>query len=312
MLDPGYVLRRILQMVPTLVFILVVTFVLVRLLPGDPLSAIAGDRVTDAQVAQARAAYGLDRPIAVQFLYYVERVFTGDLGRSLVVQIPVWALVGQRLPPTLLLTGMATLIAIGLAVPLAFVAALKRGRVADMAIRGAFQVGLSTPVFYIGLVLLTVFSAQLRWFPVGGYGDSWGDRVYHLFLPALTLGVSLAAVLMRNLRSAIIDVLGAEYVDFAHAKGLKPRIVLTRHVLRNALISTVALLGPMVGTLLGGAVITEAVFAIPGVGRLMIDSIYGRDYPVIQGLALALAVVVYLIFLLTALLQAMLDPRVAR
>lgn len=312
MLDPGYVLRRILQMVPTLVFILVVTFVLVRLLPGDPLSAIAGDRVTDAQVAQARAAYGLDRPIAVQFLYYVERVFTGDLGRSLVVQIPVWALVGQRLPPTLLLTGMATLIAIGLAVPLAFVAALRRGRVADMAIRGAFQVGLSTPVFYIGLVLLTVFSAQLRWFPVGGYGDSWGDRVYHLFLPALTLGVSLAAVLMRNLRSAIIDVLGAEYVDFAHAKGLQPRIVLTRHVLRNALISTVALLGPMVGTLLGGAVITEAVFAIPGVGRLMIDSIYGRDYPVIQGLALALAVVVSLIFLLTDLLQAMLDPRVAR
>ena len=197
--DAGYVLRRLLQMMPTFAFILVVTFVLVRLLPGDPLS--------------------------VQFWWIVRT------------------------------------------------------------------------------------AAQLRGFPVGGYGDGWGDRSYHLFLPALTLGVSLAAVLMRNLRSAIIDVLGAEYVDFARAKGLAPRVVLAHHVLRNALISTLALLGPMVGTLLGGAVITEAVFAIPGVGRLMIDSIYGRDYPVIQGLSLALAVVVSLVFLLTDLVQAALDPR---
>ena len=311
MLSFGYVLRRILQMVPTLVFILVVTFVLVRLLPGDPLSAIAGDRVTDAQVAQARAAYGLDAPVLTQFLLYVRRVVTGDLGRSLVVQVPVWSLVGQRLPATLLLSGMAIAIGIGLAVPLAFVSALRRGRAADLAIRAGAQVGLSMPVFYIGLVLLTVFSAHLRWFPVGGYGDGWGDRVYHLFLPALTLGVSLAAVLMRSLRAAIVDVLGAEYVDFARAKGLATRVVLLRHVLRNALISTLALLGPTVGTLLGGAVITETVFAIPGVGRLMIDSIYGRDYPVIQGLTLALAVTVSLVFLVTDLIQASLDPRVA-
>ena len=311
MLSFGYVLRRILQMVPTLVFILVVTFVLVRLLPGDPLSAIAGDRVTDAQVAQARAAYGLDAPVLTQFLLYVRRVVTGDLGRSLVVQVPVWSLVGQRLPATLLLSGMAIAIGIGLAVPLAFVSALRRGRAADLAIRAGAQVGLSMPVFYIGLVLLTVFSAHLRWFPVGGYGDGWGDRVYHLFLPALTLGVSLTAVLMRSLRAAIVDVLGAEYVDFARAKGLATRVVLLRHVLRNALISTLALLGPTVGTLLGGAVITETVFAIPGVGRLMIDSIYGRDYPVIQGLTLALAVTVSLVFLVTDLIQASLDPRVA-
>ncbi len=308
----GSVLRRAGQMVPTLLFILVVTFVLVRLLPGDPLSAIAGDRVSETQIAAMRAAYGLDQPLPVQFLLYVERVFTGDLGRSIVVQAPVWDLVGQRLPPTLLLTGMATVIAIVLAVPLAFVSALRRGRAADMAIRGAFQVGLSMPVFYVGLVLLTVFAAHLRLFPVGGYGDTWGDRVYHLFLPALTLGVSLAAVLMRNLRSAIVDVLAAEYVDFARSKGLAPRVVLARHVLRNALISTVALLGPFVGTLLGNSVITEVVFAIPGVGRLMIDSIYGRDYPVIQGLTLALAVTVSLVFLLTDLLQGWLDPRVAR
>ena len=161
-----------------------------------------------------------------------------------------------------------------------------RDRPTDILIRGAFQVGLSTPVFYLGLVLLTVFAANLRWFPVGGYGDTWGERLYSLFLPALTLALSLSAVLMRNLRASIIEVLHAEYVDFARAKGLAPRIVLSRHVLRNALISTVTLFGLNIGTLIGGAVITETVFAIPGAGRLMIDSIYGRDYPVVQGLTL--------------------------
>ena len=312
MLSSAYVLRRVLQTVPTLLFILVATFVLVRLLPGDPLSAIAGDRVTDAEVARARAAYGLDQPLVTQFLLYVRHVLTGDLGRSIVVQAPVARLVAERLPATLLLSAMAVTIGVGLAVPLAFAAALRRGRGADLAIRAGAQVGLSMPVFYVGLVLLTAFAAQLRWFPVGGYGDSFGDRVYHLFLPALTLGASLAAVVMRSLRAAIVEVLGAEYVDFARAKGLATRVILLRHVLRNASISTLALLGPTVGTLLGGAVITESVFAIPGVGRLMIDSIYGRDYPVIQGLTLALAVTVSLVFLLTDLLQAALDPRIAR
>ena len=312
MLTPGFVIRRILQTVPTLAFILVATFLLVHLLPGDPLSALAGDKVTDAQVAAMRAAYGLDRPLAVQFLIYLRNVFSGDLGRSIVLQSPVLSLIAERLPATVMLTAMATLIGVALAVPLAFVAALRRNRPADLAIRGVFQIGLSMPVFYVGLVLLTVFSAGLRWFPVGGYGDGWFDRAYHLFLPALTLGVSLAATVMRSLRSAIVDVLGADYVDFARAKGLPTRVVLVRHVLRNALISTVALLGPTVGTLLGGAVITESVFAIPGVGRLMIESVYGRDYPVVQGLTLALAVTVSAVFLLTDLFQAALDPRLAR
>ena len=312
MLSPGGVLRRVLGMAPTLAFILVVTFVLVRLLPGDPLSAIAGDRVTDAQVAQARAAYGLDEPVLTQFLLYVRRVAAGDLGRSIVVQAPVADLVAARLPPTLMLSAMAVAIGVGVSVPLAFASALRRGRATDHLIRAGAQVGLSMPVFYVGLVLLTVFAAHLRWFPVGGYGDGWADRAYHLFLPALTLGSSLAAVLMRSLRAAIVDVLGAEYVDFARAKGLGTRVILLRHVLRNASISTLALLGPTVGGLLGGAVVTESVFAIPGVGRLMIESIYGRDYPVIQGLTLVLAVTVSLAFLVTDLLQAALDPRAAR
>jgi peptide/nickel transport system permease protein len=306
----NHVAKRLIQLVPTLFFVLVVIFILVRLLPGDPTSAMLGDRATDADVARLNAQLGLDRSIPAQFLLFVERIAQGDLGTSIHLKVPVMQLILERMPVTLALTGYAALLALILAVPLAFAAAMRRGRAADTAIRGAFQIGLSMPIFYLGLVLLTVFAAGLRWFPVGGYGDDWGDRIWHLFLPALTLALSLSAVLMRNLRASIIEVLGAEYVDFARSKGLAPRLVLGRHVLRNALISTVTLFGLSVGTLIGGAVITETVFAIPGAGRLMIDSIYGRDYPVVQGLTLAMAVLVSLVFLVTDLVQAALDPRV--
>jgi peptide/nickel transport system permease protein len=299
-------------MVPTLFLITVVAFVLVRLLPGDPTAAFLGERASDADIARINAQLGLDQPIIVQFWLFLTRLAHGDLGVSINLKRPVLALVAERLPTTLVLTLYAALISLALALPLAFLAALQRDRAADLLIRGIFQVGLSTPVFYLGLLLLTVFAAQLRWFPVGGYGSTWAERLYSLFLPALTLALSLAAILMRNLRAAVIEVLDAEYVEFARAKGLPPRIVLFRHVLRNALISTVTLFGLNIGVLLSGAVITESVFAIPGVGRLMIESIYGRDYPVVQGLTLVLAVLVSLVFLLTDLTQAALDPRAAR
>lgn len=300
------------QLIPTLAFILVVVFVLVRLLPGDPTSAILGDRALDADVARINHDLGLDRSIPVQFLLFLKSVVTGNLGNSITLKLPVTTLIAQRLPVTVMLTVMAALMSLVMAVPLAFVAALRRDEVADSAIRGAFQVGLSMPVFYLGLILLTVFGARLGWFPVGGYGDGFGDHLYHLFLPAFTLALSLAAILMRNLRAAIIGVVDAEYVVFARSKGIRPRVILLRHVLRSALISTVALFGLSVGTLLGGAVITETVFAIPGAGRLMIDSIYGRDYPVVQGMTMALAIIVSLTFFLTDVAEAWLDPRVAR
>jgi len=308
----SFIIRRILQMIPTVIFILIVTFVLVRLLPGDPASAMLGDRALDADVERINRQLGLDQPLPVQFLYYVERIVTGDLGNSIGLKVSVMSLILQRLPVTLMLTLMSALIALALAVPLAFVAALKREQLPDSIIRGTFQVGLSMPVFYVGIVLLTVFAAQLKLFPVGGYGDTFGDRLYHLFLPALTLALSFAAVLMRNLRASIIGVMNAEYVDFATAKGLRSRVILTRHILRNALISTVTLFGLQIGSLFGGAVITETVFAVPGAGRLLIDSIYGRDYPVLQGLTIALAILVSLTFLVTDIVQAWLDPRIAR
>lgn len=308
----SFIARRLLQLIPTLTFILIVVFVLVRLLPGDPASAILGDRAIDADVERINRELGLDKPLPVQFAVFVKSVATGNLGNSISLKVPVTQLIAQRLPITVMLTVMAALIAVAMAVPLAFLAALRRDQAADAVIRGAFQVGLSMPVFYIGLILLTVFGARLGWFPVGGYGDGFLDHLYHLFLPAVTLALSLSAILMRNLRSAIIGVVDAEYVLFARAKGIRPRLVLLRHVLRNALISTVALFGLSIGTLLGGAVITESVFAIPGAGRLMVDSIYGRDYPVVQGLTIALAILVSLTFLLTDLVQAWLDPRVSR
>ncbi len=308
----SFIGRRLLQLIPTLLFILVVVFVLVRLLPGDPASAILGERARDADVIRINHQLGLDRPLVVQFWIFLRNVLRGDLGTSIQLRQPVVALIAQRLPVTLLLTAMAAVIAIAMALPLAFLAALRRDREADQVIRGVFQIGLSMPVFYIGLLLLSFFGARLGWFPVGGYGNGFAEHLYHLFLPALTLALSLSAVLMRNLRAAIIQVLDAEYVDFARAKGLRARVVMLRHVLRNAMISTVTLFGLSIGTLLGGAVITETVFAIPGAGRLMINSIYGRDYPVVQGMTLALTVLVSVTFLATDILQAWLDPRVAK
>jgi peptide/nickel transport system permease protein len=271
-----------------------------------------GDRGTDAAVASLTHQLGLDQSIGMQLLTFLDSAVHGNFGTSLAFHIPVSRLIVERLPVTLTLTGMAILIALVVALPLAFLAALNANRWPDLVIRGVFQVGLSSPIFYVGLVLLTVFAAWLRIFPVGGYGETVPDRIYHLFLPALALALSLSAVLMRNLRASILDVLHAEYVDFARAKGLRARIVLTRHVLRNALIATVTLVGLHIGSLLGGAVITETVFAVPGVGRLMVDSIYSRDYPVIQALTLALAVLVCLAFLITDIVQMYLDPRIGR
>ena len=309
---PEFIVRRLLQLIPTLIFILIVVFALVRLLPGDPASALLGDRAIDADVERINRELGLDKSLPVQFWVFVKSFATGNLGDSIALKVPVSQLIAERLPVTVMLTAMAAAIAVLASVPLAFVAALKRGRLPDSAIRGGFQVGLSMPVFYIGLVLLTIFGAKLRWFPVGGYGDGLLGHLYHLILPAVTLALPLSAILMRNLRASVIGVLDSDYVTFARSKGLSGRLILYRHILRNAMISTLSLLGLSVGTLLGGAVITETVFAIPGAGRLMVDSIYGRDYPVVQGLTVALAVLVSVTFLLTDLLQAWLDPRMTK
>jgi peptide/nickel transport system permease protein len=306
----NYILNRLAQIVLTFFLIMIVVFVLIRLLPGDPVTALLGERANEETIARLHAELGLDRPLSVQFLFFIKRFLNGNLGYSIVEGIPVVKLIANRMPITLLLTVYAPVLSLLLAVPLAFIAAIKRDTLIDTLIRGFFQIGLSSPVFYVGLILLIVFGAHLRWFPVGGVGNSLTENLYYLFLPALTLAFHQAAVLMRNLRSSIIDVLTAEYVDFAIAKGLPLRVVMASHVLRNALISTVTLFGLNIGWLISGAVITETVFAIPGAGRLMVDAIFARDYPVVQGLTLLLTLLVSFVFLATDIVQAWLDPRI--
>ncbi len=308
----GFVGRRLLEMILVIGLVAVVIFGLMRLLPGDPALALLGNHATPRAVAELRHQMGLDRSLALQFSLYLRSLLTGQLGRSVTMSVPVAQLVADRTPVTLLLTGMAALIAVVIAVPAAFAAALKPGSWVDAAIQVAAQVGLSTPVFYLGLLLLISAAAGLGWFPVGGIGTGFWQDTYYLFLPALTLGLSLAAILMRNLRVALAEVLEADYVAFARAKGLRQRFVLGRHVLRNALASTLTLFGLQTATLVGNAVITESVFGIPGIGRLLIDSIFSRDYAVVQAMTVVIAVIVSLIFLLIDTAQMMLDPRAGR
>ncbi|WP_282022042.1 ABC transporter permease [Ruegeria faecimaris] len=305
----SYIFKRLLMMIPTFFLVMIIIFLLVRLLPGDPAIAMAGDRATDADIQAIRERLGLTEPMLVQFWLFLTNTVQGDLGRSILMRSDVINVISDRLPITVFLTVYSVVLSLLIAGPLAFVAALNRGRWPDAVIRTVFQIGLSMPVFYIGLVLLTFLAAQLRLFPVGGYGDTFTERLYHLFLPSVTVALYTSAIIMRNLRSAIIEVLDAEYVQFARAKGLPPRLVLGRHVLRNALISTVTLLGLSIGNLMSGTLVTETVFAVPGMGRLMLEAIFARDYPLIQGLTLTFAVLVSVVFLMTDLFQSRLDPR---
>lgn len=305
----SHLLARLLQVIPTFLLVMVFIFLLVRLLPGDPAIAMAEAKATDAQLEQIRHNLGLDQPMPIQFLVFVKNTLTGDLGRSIMLKAPVAAIILDRLPTTIFLALYSVALAVCLAGPLAFIAASRVNTLADVAIRSVFQVGLSMPVFYIGLVLLTVLAAQLRWFPVGGYGKSFLDNLHHLILPAISVALYTSAIIMRNLRASLVEVLDADYVQFARAKGLSPRIIMTRHVLRNALVSTVTLLGLSIGNLMSGTLVTETVFAVPGVGRLMLEAIFARDYPLIQGLTLTFAVLVSVVFLLTDIIQSWLDPR---
>lgn len=305
----AYFFSRLLQIVPTFLIVMVIIFLLVRALPGDPAIAMAGDKATTEQLEQLHQRLGLSEPLWTQFLYFVRNVFTGNLGESILMKAPVVDVIAQRLPASGFLALYAISFSLAIAGPLAFVAALNRNGWVDIAVRSVFQVGLSTPVFYIGLLLLTFLAARLRLFPVGGYGITFWEHMHHLLLPALTVALYTSAIVMRNLRSSIIEVVDADYIQFARAKGLPEHLVLGRHVLRNALISTVTLLGLSIGNLMSGTLVTETVFAVPGVGRLMLDAIFARDYPLIQGLTLTFTLLVSLIFLLTDMLHAWLDPR---
>ena len=305
-----YLARRLAFLIPVALGITIVTFFLLRLIPGDPAVIMLDNRATAENVARLRHSLGLDRPLAIQYLLFLQNIATGRLGDSLVYRTQVLPIILGRLPVTLFLAVYATALAAAVSVPLGAWAALRRGRAADQAIRLGVLVSLATPNYWAAIVLLLVFSIELRWFPVGGYGTTLGEHLRHLFLPALTIGLSLCPILVRTLRHNVLEVLRTDYVRTARAKGLRGATVFGRHVLRNSLISTVSVLGLNLGFLVGGAVVTETVYAIPGAGFLLIKSTFARDYPLVQGLTLMFGGLVILVNLLTDLAYAALDPRV--
>lgn len=305
-----YALGRIGQMVPIAFLVTVLIFLMIKLVPGDPASAILGERATDASVAALRHQWGLDRPIWEQYGLYMRNLATGNLGKSLRYQAPVTSMLPRRTGVTFFLIVYSLLLSVLLAVPLALVAALYRNRWPDHVIRVFMALPLASPQFWIGILLLIVFSLKLRLLPAEGYGDGLGDHLQHLFLPALTLSYAFASVLSRNLRSSLIDVLTTTYVDFARAKGLRGRAVLFGHVLRAAMLPIVTLVGIRLSYAIGGAVVIETVFAIPGLGSWMVDSIQSRDYVVVQTLTLMFALGTMLINLTTDLIYPLFDPRV--
>ena len=307
----GYVARRLIQIVPIVLGVTVLVFFLIHLVPGDPARTILGNHATPHKVALLHREWGLDKPLPVQYWRFLKRMVRGDLGSSLFYSVPAGRLVVQRLPPTLWLIGLGTLFSVLIAVPLAALAATKRDRLPDQIVRAVPLVGLGFPQFWLGIMLLLAFGLHLgRGFPVGGYGSGVLGHLHSMFLPALTVALAIAPILVRSLRASLLEVFESDYVTTARSKGLSERRVLVRHALRNAVISTVSVLGVNIGFLVGGTLIVEQVFALPGIGQLMINSIFERDFPVVQAVTLAFAIMVVLVYLLTDVVHALRDPRV--
>jgi peptide/nickel transport system permease protein len=291
----------------------VVVFLGIRALPGDPALALAGEDRSPAALAAIRAEYGLDRPVAVQFGEYVQRILHGDFGTSIRTGLPVSDMVRTALPVTVELSVLAILIAAVLGSGAGVVAAVRRGRPSEWAANGLALIGLSVPHFWLGLLAILYLSVAMGLFPASGFVPFLQDpaaNLHHIILPAVILGTGLAAIIMRQTRSAMLDSLSADYVRTARAKGLRPRTVTGRHALRNSLIVVITIVGLQLGALISGAVVTERIFNLPGFGKLTVDSVFQRDYPVIQGVVLVTATAYIVINLLVDLLYSLIDPRI--
>ena len=311
-----YLAKRLVGALPTLVGVSLLTFLFIRLIPGDAIAARLGTStaLTPEQLVSLRAYFGLDQPLPQQYWSWLTALFRGDAGYSIRTGRPVLLEIAQRLPATLELAAAAAALAIALGVPLGLISALRPGSRLDLAVRIGGLIGLSLPSFWLGTLIIVLFSLYLRWLPnTGGYVDFAQDPAGNLRLllfPALTLGLALAAATMRMTRSAMLDVLSADYVRTAGAKGLAPRVILRRHVLKNGLIVVVTLLGIQVGQLLGGAVVVEEIFSVPGVGRMLLGAIVQRDYALVQGAVLAIAILFVALNIAVDVLYGYLDPRI--
>ncbi len=306
----AYIRNRLLLMVFVLFGVTLVIFSMVRLIPGDPAFLILGDRATEQMAAQLREQLGLNKPLPQQYWDFVSGMVSGKMGTSLLYRQPVSNLVVKRVPVSLFLAVYAMILAAIMTLAFGILAAIKKGQIADHVIRVLFLFFITTPAFWLGILLILLFSLKLHIFPVAGYGETFQDHLRYLFLPALTLSLQLSAVLIRNLRGQIILVLRSDYIRTARAKGLRERVILSRHTLQNALMPVVTIFGLQFGYLVGGTVVIETVFAIPGMGQLLVQSITARDYPVVQAITVISATLVIIVNLIVDLSYSLLDPRV--
>ncbi len=305
-----YVVRRIFQAIPVLIGITLTTFILIHLVPGDPARIVLGAQATPKAVATLHSQLGLDQSLFTQYVNFVTGALTLDFGDSIIQKTSIGPILGERIPVTGFLLLYSVAIAIAVAVPLAVLSALKKNRPTDHAIRLFSMVTFAMPSFLLGLLLILLFGLQLGWLPTSGYGEGFTGHLRSLTLPAVTVGLYLAPILLRTLRVGIIETLDTEFIEAGRARGLSERRILFKHVLRNSLVSTVTILGLNIGFLLSGLVIIENVFALPGLGGELVNAILQRDYPMVQALALVFGVAVVVINLLTDLAYAKLDPRV--
>ncbi|AKF51338.1 ABC transporter permease [Pseudomonas syringae pv. aptata] len=307
-----FILRRLLSSIPTLILVSLFVFTLQKLLPGDPVLAMAGEERDPAVMEYLRDKYRLDDPIPLQYLNWVGNVLTGDLGTSLRTEQPVTTLLASKLPVTIELAVLALLIALLIGIPTGIISAVRKGTAVDYGANVVALSGISIPHFWLGILLIMVFAVKLQWLPASGFvpmGEDFGQNLKTLILPAFVLGAGLSGILMRHTRSAMLEVLRADYVRTARAKGLFPRTVILKHALRNALMPIITLTTLLFGELLGGAVLTEQVFSIPGFGKMIVDAVFNRDYAVVQGVVLCVAIGFLMLNLLADVLYRLINPR---
>lgn len=304
------IFKRLVMLIPVLIGITLIGFLLLQVMPGDPAARAMGTRASAEELDAMRQLWGLDRPLWVQYLYFLRDCVTGSFGVSIFHKVPVIDLVMDRLPFTLGIVAYSTVIALLVALPFAIWAAVRRGTVVDGVIRQVFVALIAMPPFWLCYVLILWLALGMGWFPTGGIGNGVLENVYRLFLPSVVVGLSTAALIQQSLRAALIDTMKADYVDTARAKGLTARQVFLRHVLPNSLISTISIIGVRISWIIGGTVVVEKIFSVPGLGSLLIDAIVSRDLPVIRGLTVFFAIMVVIVNLITDICYALVDPRV--
>ncbi len=310
MTKTNYILKRLLQSIPVLFFITIVAFFAIRLVPGDPALAILGDKATPDAIEAFHVKYGLDQNIFVQYWDYLKSLFMLDFGVSLKYNVAVKDLLGSRIVVTVLLTVVSMIFAVVISFPLSYIAGTRKGKLSDRLISLGAQIGLSVPAFWLSLLFLILFGVQLHWFPTAGWGETWAQHFRSLILPGLTQAIAVSAIVIRNLRSSIIDVKDSEFVSFARSKGIAENRIRSSYMIRNSLLPSVTILSMQFVSLIGGSVVIESVYTLPGIGALLIDSIFSRDYAVIQTTILFYGIEVLLVFLITDILYTLIDPRV--